>query len=1057
MAIHLRLPFAYTNFGFVFCAIVGDVESGYKFGQLALKLLSKTGYHSLKSKTLNLVNQLITHRKEHFRKASKPFLEGYQSGLETGDLEFAAYNAFCYCLQCFIVGKELVEVEREMATYSEVMRQLKQEAALTWTQVCHQLVLNLIGDSVSPTHLIGKFYDERSRLLQYVKDKIFIFYIHFSKLFLCYLFSEYTQAVENSVLAEHYLVIASPYEPLFHLYASLARLARCLGSSDQTQEKLLKKVSVSQEKMKQWAHYAPMNYLHKYHLVEAEKARVLGQLLEAEEFYEQAIQGARDNEYLQEEALAYELAAKFYLERGRLKFAQTYIKEAHYCYERWGAMAKVKDLETCYPQFFPQSSNTPLTSICTTSRKTYSSLDSSLDLASVLKASQAISREIELDQLLRSLMQILIENAGAQTGYLLLENAGEWTIEAACELHEGEQVCDTQVLQSIPITDRLPESIIQYVIRTHESVILNDAAHEDNFIHDPYIQHHQTQSVLCLPLLNQSKLVGVLYLENQLATGAFTAERFSEGGATRTQLLNLLSTEAAIAIENARLYSALRASKSQMTQFLEAVPVGIAVFDAAGRPYYFNQHATQLVGKGSDPSVPLDQLSEAYQVYLAGTKQPYPIERLPSMRALSGERSTVNDIDFHQNGAIIPVEVWSTPVFDEQGNVIYAIAAFQDMTERKQAEQLLANYNRTLEQQVAERTAALQQSETELRDVYDELCLREQQLRLITDALPVCISYIDASRCYQFVNQTYEEWFGCSRDEIVGKHAREILGEAAYQAVKPYIDRALAGQITTYEAELPYPSGTRYISGSLIPDFDANHQVRGYYGLITDLTQQRNAALRERKQAEETTILNERNRMAREIHDTLAQAFTGILVQVGAATQVLTDDVEATQAHLEMIDELARTGLTEARRSVSALRPQLLEEGDLSSALHRLVIQMRAATDTALVYEVQGTAYSLSAEVENNLLRMGQEALTNAVKYARASRICIELVYENIQCILRVKDNGQGFGVGSVPSNGFGLLGMSERAERIGAQLRIQSQPGQGTEIIVTIHREQAS
>jgi two-component system NarL family sensor kinase len=207
------------------------------------------------------------------------------------------------------------------------------------------------------------------------------------------------------------------------------------------------------------------------------------------------------------------------------------------------------------------------------------------------------------------------------------------------------------------------------------------------------------------------------------------------------------------------------------------------------------------------------------------------------------------------------------------------------------------------------------------------------------------------------------------------------------------------------------------------------------------------------KQAQVASILEERNRMAREIHDTLAQAFTGILAQVGAANQVLTDDLEATQAHLDLIKELARTGLTEARRSVVALRPQLLEEGSLQSALHRLVAQLRtAAMDTTLYYEIEGVVYSLPTEVESNLLRIGQEALTNAIRHANADEIRVELVYDRDQVCLRVKDNGQGFGVGSIPSSeGFGLLGMSERAERIGAQLTIRSQPGQGTEIIVVI------
>lgn len=172
---------------------------------------------------------------------------------------------------------------------------------------------------------------------------------------------------------------------------------------------------------------------------------------------------------------------------------------------------------------------------------------------------------------------------------------------------------------------------------------------------------------------------------------------------------------------------------------------------------------------------------------------------------------------------------------------------------------------------------------------------------------------------------------------------------------------------------------------------------------------------------------------------------------------MLADDLEAAQFHLNLIKELARTGLTEARRSVTALRPQLLEEGSLQSALHRLVTQMRAATDTDLYYEIKGTAYPLPTEVESNLFRMGQEALTNAIKHADADEIRIELMYGAAHCSLRVQDNGRGFGVGSIPGGTFGLLGMSERAERIGAQLTIGSQPGQGTEIIVTINRERVS
>ncbi|MEH1900247.1 MAG: PAS domain-containing protein, partial [Nostoc sp.] len=393
----------------------------------------------------------------------------------------------------------------------------------------------------------------------------------------------------------------------------------------------------------------------------------------------------------------------------------------------------------------------------------------------------------------------------------------------------------------------------------------------------------------------------------------------------------------------------------------------------------------------------------------------------------------------------IPVEGWGTPVFDEQGNVIYAISAFQDITERKQAEQLLADYNRTLEQQVAERTAALQKSEAELR-------AREQELRLITDALPACICYVDTDRRYRFANRTYEEWYGCSRDEILGKQVREVMSEAAYQIIEPYINRVLAGQIITYEAEVPLPLGKKYVAVTSIPDFDLNAQVRGYYGLITDISEQRNAALRERKRAEDALILEERNRMAREIHDTLAQAFTSIIVHLDAASQRLKLDPDAAQSHLKTGRVLARSGLADARRSVEALRPQILEEGDLYSALERFMTQMFYLTPVRVVCTTIGEPYALANEVEVNLLRIGQEALTNAFKYANASEICVELRYEPSQFVLQIEDNGQGFESSSLSiGRGFGLLGMTERAQRIGAELTIVSHLGQGTEIVVRV------
>jgi two-component system, NarL family, sensor kinase len=329
--------------------------------------------------------------------------------------------------------------------------------------------------------------------------------------------------------------------------------------------------------------------------------------------------------------------------------------------------------------------------------------------------------------------------------------------------------------------------------------------------------------------------------------------------------------------------------------------------------------------------------------------------------------------------------------------------------------------------------AALQASEAELRALFsaipDPLFVYNAEGQVI-DAIPGNPSY----------GEEYREEY---REKYIGKTLHQLYAKEQADEFLDYIQQVVkTQQVLTVE----------YIECQWIARREVRFSARiapirheQVIWLARDIT-----AL---KQAEAASILEERNRMAREIHDTLAQAFTGILAQVGAAKQVLTDDVEATGAHLDLIKELARTGLSEARRSVVALRPQLLEEGNLQSALHRLIAQARAAAmDTTLHYEIEGAVYALPTEVENNLLRMGQEALTNAIKHANADEIRVELVYDRDQVCLCVRDNGQGFGVGNIPaSEGFGLLGMSERAERIGAQLTIKSQPGQGTEIVVVV------
>jgi PAS domain S-box-containing protein len=715
--------FGYVGYGGVLCGVFQEIESGYKFGKLALNLVKRLNAVESKAQVFEVFGGHVMFWKEHLRGTQPILSEGYQSGVESGDFEFASGCAFFLCNHSYFLGNKLTELEPNIAAYSNAIRKLRREQFLNWTATAWQAVLNLLGQAENPSRLIGNAYNEEQALPYAiaVNDRSQLHLLHLHKLILCYLFGEYHQAVENAAMAEQYLdgVIAQVVIPIFYFYDSLAHLSLLTHASNLEQEAWLNRVNSNQAKMQSCADHAPMNFWHKYHLVEAEKARVMGKIFEAEEFYEKAIAGAKENKYIQEEALAYELAAKFYLERGRDKFAQTYMKEAHYAYTCWGAKAKVEDLDAKYPHLLPKSANgqsVTTTLKTTTTSTTNSQLGRELDLASVMKASQAIAGEIVLDKLLAKLMKILIENAGAQTGCLLLEDAGTWKIEAA-----GNVDSDTvTVLQSLPVEQNLPVSILNYVIRTQEIVVERDAANQGRFTQDSYIQTHQTQSLLCAPLVNQGQLTGIIYLENNLTTDTFTQNRLD--------VLQLLSGQAAIAMTNAKLYSQVTESERRLTQYLNAMPIAVSVHDKTGQLTYANQTARQVLGIDVHLEATTEQLAETYHVYRAKTGELYPVEQMPVVRSLAGEMAKADDLELHHPNRVIPLEVSATPIFDETGKIQYAIAAFQDITERQQAQRILEDYNRTLERQVNERTEALQEKNQQLAATLKQLQTTQNQL-----------------------------------------------------------------------------------------------------------------------------------------------------------------------------------------------------------------------------------------------------------------------------------------------------------------------------------------
>ncbi|MEH1967228.1 ATP-binding sensor histidine kinase [Nostoc sp.] len=561
--------YGYSLYGLLLCGVQGEIDSGYEFGKLASRLVSQFNAEELKAKILTVVSAHVMHWKEHVRETLTSSMAGYSSGLETGDLEYAGYCGYIYPYHSFWLGKELWVLEKELTAYCDSLKKIKQQVALTWNLVYLQTVLNLKGNFENVDCLIGEAYDEQSMLPihQRVNDLYTINHLFVNKLMLSYIFGEYLKAVENAAIAEKSLggVTGLFVVPLFYFYDSLAHLAIYHTAKEFEKQAILEKVRSNQQKMELWATHAPTNHLHRFYLVEAERYHVLGQKLEAMDYYEYSIAKSQENGFLQEEALAYELAGKFYQSLGKELIHQTYITKAYYAYIRWGAIAKVKHLESKYAFLVGQTttienSTSKIDTIqLTTSTTTNSSLSDFLDFNAFIKFSQAITNEIVLENLLGKLIKILLENAAAQKAVLLLLKDNHLYVEAS-----GNTANDVvTVLASIPVETYhdLPLSVINYVFRTQQYLVLNDASLAEPFNLDIYIHKFQTKSIFCLPIMYQSQLTGIIYLENQLSSGAFVLER--------VEVLKVLVSQMAIALENASLYTRAQDKSRELEQSIK--------------------------------------------------------------------------------------------------------------------------------------------------------------------------------------------------------------------------------------------------------------------------------------------------------------------------------------------------------------------------------------------------------------------------------------------------------------------------------------------------------
>ena len=541
---------AFGYFGSILGPVFHRYTDGYRFVKLASDLVEKHGFIACKAKIYHLMGH-VTVWTRPIASAVEFMRATFRTAIETGDLVYACYGLVPLIAGFLLRNDPLDAVWRESEIALDFARKTKYRDVVDIIQSQQRFIATMQGRTETFSTFNDGQFDEATFEAQLTGNRmsLMLFWYWMLKLKARFLAGNYAEALAAADKAKLQLWSSSA---LFHLldyvyYSALTLAALYENASAEEQQGWRELLTAHSEQLREWAENYPPTFADKHTLVLAEIARLEGRDPDAMRLYEQAIQSAREHGFVQNEALTHEIAARFYSARGFETIAQTYLRNARNCYDRWGALAKVRQLDEHYPHLHEES-------VPTSTAATIGRAVRQLDVEAVVKASQALSSEIVLPKLIERLMQIAIEHAGAERGLLILPWGDEPQIEAeATTGHGGVKV----TVRRAPVTPfDLPKSALQYVIRTQARVVLDDASVANLYSQDEYVQKKRAKSVLCLPIVKQTKLIGALYLENNLTPRAFTSDRVA--------LLELLASQAAISLENASLYSDLQRSYSDL-------------------------------------------------------------------------------------------------------------------------------------------------------------------------------------------------------------------------------------------------------------------------------------------------------------------------------------------------------------------------------------------------------------------------------------------------------------------------------------------------------------
>jgi PAS domain S-box-containing protein len=775
--------------------------------------------------------------------------------------------------------------------------------------------------------------------------------------------------------------------PVFFVpvYQSLALLQFPLQQTEHAA-----KLNQNLEKLRVWARHAPMNFQHKLDMVLAERERVAGNVGLAIGHYEQAIAGAKQNKFLQDEALANELYGRFWYDRGNLKIAELYLREAYALYRHWGAGAITAYLEAQYPQWLnPNVINVSQSDFETS----VSAPQSYFDLHSVLRAAEAISGELDLEKLLQTMMTIVMENAGAQRAFLIIERNGQWIVEA--EGHSGREKAN--LLQGVDVadSDQVSAGVVNYVAHTQQMVLLADAAAAGRFVQDPAIEGRQVKSLLCMPLINRSRLSGILYLENNIATHVFNAER--------VELLALLSAQMAISLDHARLYDHLADEVTQRTRDLSFAEeqirtlfatsqVGISLTNVEGEILAANEAMLRMMGY-SEEEIPQHNVNE---FFVDPRQRDELLERLSTSSAINNFGVKLQ----RKDGSAFFANVNVSRVVQDGQEVL--LAMIEDVSDRKRAEEALQ--------------------------------ISQQFVQSALDALPDHIAILDSRGTILAANEPWRRFAdqnGLAWDDFgVGRNYLEVAetasgglsrdGHEAAAGLREVLGGKREGYLLEYPCHSPQEERWFMLRATRFENSEGLRLVVSHQ----DITERK----RLQQQLQDAAKAAERQRLARDLHDSATQSlYSATLLSEAGQELAAAGDLESAKHYLSRVSDVVYEALKEMRLLVFQLRPAVLDKEGLVVALQRRLdaVERQSGIEARLISDKLPV---LPNYVEDGLYRIAQEALNNVLKHAEADAVTVTVRLDGRTLVLEVVDDGCGFH--REAANGGGGMGLANMRER---------------------------